>query len=912
MNEDPSVPSDFLSSGSLESAVRRLDVSLIGRAIGNYRITSLLGVGGMGEVYRAHDLKLGRDVAIKVLPPEFVTDSGRHARFDREARLLASLNHPNIGAIHGFEDADAIPALILELVEGETLADRIAREPIPVDEALQIARQIADALDAAHQKGIIHRDLKPANIKLTPSGTVKVLDFGLAKATVSNQDVPQTQGMSIGRTRDGVLLGTSAYMSPEQACGKPVDRSTDVWAFGCVLYEMLSQRQPFAADSITETLAHVLEREPDFDKLPDETPLKLRALIRGCLQKPVQLRVKDMGEVKRQIEDATRSEGLERRATRTYSRVVFLAAGAIALLAISGWALRSRNGVRDTQPPPPEFTQLTSAPGIENNPSLSPDGRDVVYSATPVGETSSDIFFQSVGGQIPVNLTKDSPANDTQPAFSPDGERIAFRSGRDKGGIFIMGRDGGSVRRLTTTGFNPAWTPDGKTIVYATSSATNPEERNLISEAWKVDVASERAERISTGDCMHPAVSPHGLRVACWGVQVTAGPTPRQASGARDISTVSLGSGELRRVTNDAATDWSPMWSPDGRHLYFASDRAGTMNLWRVAIDERSGETRGEPEPVTTPASSIGHLSRSADGRRWAYTAYHTTSNAYRAAFDPIRGAIRSAPVPITTGTLTWDRPEPSPDGASVVLWSNRRQDIFVVRPDGTGMRALTNDGLAFRDRVPRWAPDGTRIAFYSNRDGGWGVWAVSPDGSGLRQLIRPGGRTLIYPLWSPDGTRLLTTDNQARRSYVFAVGREPVSEPLETLPPHPDPTTRFSGRSWSSDGQKIAGTTTNGEAWVYSLRTKTYERITRADVGHSSVAWLNDDRRLLYTLNGRMMLVDTVTKHAQEILAFEGENIGGPTLSRDNREIYFTRGTSGADVWLITYPATPDAESSR
>ena len=189
-------------------------------------------------------------------------------------------------------------------------------------------------------------------------------------------------------------------------------------------------------------------------------------------------------------------------------------------------------------------------------------------------------------------------------------------------------------------------------------------------------------------------------------------------------------------------------------------------------------------------------------------------------------------------------------------------------------------------------------------------MWAITPDGSGLRQLVRPGGRALIYPLWSPDGTRLLVTDNQARRSYVFAVGTEPVSEPLETLPPHPDPTTRFSGRSWSSDGQKIAGTTTKGEAWVYSLRTKTYERITAADVGHSNVAWLNDDRRLLYLLNGRMMLVDTVTKHAQEILAFAGENIGGPTLSRDNREIYFTRGTIGADVWLLTYPTTPTSKN--
>ena len=275
---------------------------LIGREIGAYRILSLLGAGGMGEVYRARDTKLGRDVAIKTLPSTFTSDAERRARFEREARVLATLNHPHIGAIYGLEDADGVQALVLELVEGETLAERLASGPVSISESLAIGRQIAEALEAAHEKGIVHRDLKPANIKITPNGTVKVLDFGLAKAT--GPTLPDSATITVEATRDGTILGTAAYMSPEQARGLPVDKRTDIWAYGCVLYEMLTGRAAFDRATFSDTVAAIIEREPDWSALPPGLSPTLKIYLRRCLQKNPRDRVHDVADLRLALEGA--------------------------------------------------------------------------------------------------------------------------------------------------------------------------------------------------------------------------------------------------------------------------------------------------------------------------------------------------------------------------------------------------------------------------------------------------------------------------------------------------------------------------------------------------------------------------------------------------------------------------------
>ena len=300
---------------------------LTGQRIGVYEVRSLLGAGGMGDVYRAHDPKLGREVAIKVLPPIFTANPERLARFSREARLLAALNHPNIGAIYGLEESDGLHALVLELVDGPTLADRLEKGPIPIVEALGIARQIADALDAAHEKGIVHRDLKPANIKITSGGIVKILDFGLAKLDAHDAaaDLGQSPTVTVGGTRDGTLLGTAAYMSPEQVRGFVVDKRADFWAFGCVLYEMLAGRIAFAGATVPDTLAAVLEHEPNWNALPSALPRTIRHLLQHCLEKDPNSRPRDMSGVRKGLEDATVAR--ERRVRGWIAAALVVAAG---------------------------------------------------------------------------------------------------------------------------------------------------------------------------------------------------------------------------------------------------------------------------------------------------------------------------------------------------------------------------------------------------------------------------------------------------------------------------------------------------------------------------------------------------------------------------------------------------------
>ena len=318
-----------------------------GRRIGPYHVHEQIGAGGMGEVYRAHDTKLGRDVAVKILPRHFTSHPGRLARFEREARLLASLNHPHVGAIYGLEEADGLQALVLELVEGDTLADKIARGKIPIGEAVNIARQLADALDAAHAKGIVHRDLKPANIKITPQDRVKVLDFGLAKAAAAEGALETIASEATVGTEDGIILGTASYMSPEQARGKPVDKRTDIWAFGCVLYEMLTGRKTFPGDTMSDVIAAVLERTPDWSALPTSTPIEIRELLQRCLEKDCQVRLRDVGDAKAALDSvssgASRLPVMSSAARRltlgiAASAIVMIAAGVAAtrLLVPSG------------------------------------------------------------------------------------------------------------------------------------------------------------------------------------------------------------------------------------------------------------------------------------------------------------------------------------------------------------------------------------------------------------------------------------------------------------------------------------------------------------------------------------------------------------------------------------------------
>jgi eukaryotic-like serine/threonine-protein kinase len=358
---------------------------LIGRRIGAYQVQTLLGVGGMGEVYRARDTKLGRDVAIKILPRVFTSDPERLARFEREARVLASLNHTNIATIHGIEDLDGHRALVLELVEGETLAERIQRGALPIADALAVGRQIVDALDAAHERGIVHRDLKPANIKVTDEGVVKVLDFGLAKVASGDgagPDLSHSPTVTIGGTREGMILGTAAYMSPEQARGKPVDKRADIWAFGCVLYEMLTGRAVFPRETVSDTIAAILERDPDWTALPAATPANARRLLHRCLEREPKTRLRDIGNARVEPDDRASSPREDFPLTRRRIAIGSALATGILLGAMGVYAIvRSRpatpagGAIRFT------FTAPDEAPQMSGWPVPSPDGRQIAFVA---------------------------------------------------------------------------------------------------------------------------------------------------------------------------------------------------------------------------------------------------------------------------------------------------------------------------------------------------------------------------------------------------------------------------------------------------------------------------------------------------------------------------------------------------
>jgi len=541
------------------------------------------------------------------------------------------------------------------------------------------------------------------------------------------------------------------------------------------------------------------------------------------------------------------------------------------------------------------FVQLTDQPGQELYPSLAPDGKSVIYASRASGNW--DIYSQRVGGKNPVDLTKDSTADDTQPAFSPDGEQIAFRSDRDGGGIFVMGASGENVKRITDFGYDPAWSPDGSEILCATTIA-NPELRlSSQSQIFAVNVTTGEKHAITppTGNTVQPSWSPHGYRIAYWA----------QVQGRRDVWTIPAGGGEAVAVTNNAGVNWNPVWSPDGAYLYFASDRGGSMNLWRAPIDERSGKVLREMEPVTTPSPYAANISFSRTGRQMAYVQHTQISNIYRVKFDPAREIAVGQPIPVTQGSRIANQAQPSPDGEWIVFTDERsKDDIFVIRSDGSGLRQITDD--AYYHRWPGWSPDGKLIAFHSNRGGKFDIWAVRPDGGGLHQLTNTQGGSITHPVWSPDGKRLVYSLLNGT-PLVIDPGKPWASQSQQALPPLGEPGTWYEAASWSPDGRKLAGFQLRGDGKftginIYSFETHQYDRIT--DFGFEPT-WLKDGRRLLFTSRippgAEIYLVDSLSRKIHPVLSLAPNGVLVAEISADNRWIYFSLLVREADVWLVS-----------
>jgi eukaryotic-like serine/threonine-protein kinase len=720
-----------------------------GTKLGPYEIVAPLGAGGMGEVYRARDTKLGRDVALKLLPPLFTADADRVARFEREARLLASLNHPHIGAIYGFEDGGNVPALVLELVDGDTLDVRVRRGPLPVSEALAVAQQIADALDAAHRSGIIHRDLKPSNIKITPDGGVKVLDFGLAKALSaegSAPDLSKSPTITANATIAGVVLGTAAYMSPEQARGQPVDKRTDIWAFGCVLFEMLTGSSAFARETVTDTIVAVVGAEPQWKSLPPDTPGSIRRLLTRCLQKDARRRLHDIADARIEIEDAmaTPAEPAPVPAPRRWSPVTLSALSlGIATTLVLLWVVLDRFGRPAAKPSPPDtrITRLTDLTGLEESPAISPDGRSVAFTADVGGKRQ--IFVQLIAGGAPLQITRDAVDHEL-PRWSPDSSSILYFSpavsGAVQGSIWEIPTFGGVPRRVVdSVGGADVSSTDARLALFRLSK----EGIQLVTSPIDGSRFDMVAQFAPTTYYLYPRWSPDGRWIA-----FQRGDTIRF-----DIFVAPANGGEPHQLTQDNAMMSGFAWLPDSTGIIYSSSRGGTMpylptlGLWEVRL--RDGRVRqvisGETSYMNPDISKSGAI---------LVSRMKLQTDIWKFPVDgpPAENTRRAIRVTRQTGQVL--TPTASPDGKEVAFLSDSggHANLWVVNTETGGLRQITNE----RDPtvalgVPQWSPDGRTIVFVSSRGNPglkFGVWLVDSDGSNLRNVANPG----LGPAWSQDG----------------------------------------------------------------------------------------------------------------------------------------------------------------
>jgi len=752
-----------------------------GTHLGGYHITAQIGEGGMGQVFQATDTKLKRQVAIKILPQSLAADHDRLARFQREAEVLASFNHPNIAAIYGLEeDGGGVSALVMELVGGDDLSQRIARGAIPVDEALSIAKQIADALEAAHEHGIVHRDLKPANIKVREDGTVKVLDFGLAKA------IGPAAGLSPGAsqsptitmpavTEAGVILGTVAYMSPEQVRGKTIDKRTDIWAFGCVLFEMLIGRGIFTGDTASDTIAAILEREPPWSALPAQTPAGIRQLIRRCLDKDPRRRLRDIGDARIEIDDVQSGSPQDGRVApmpaASRRRLAWSVVAALALIAtaVNVWALRRTPGSPEVR------LDINTPPTANHSLAISPDGLKIIFSARLEGQ--SQLWLRDLDSPEARPLPGTERA--TSPFWSPDSRSIGFFSAETRQ-LKRMDLAEGSIRVLAST---PApsggdWGKDGA-IVFS----TNPGNPLFRLSAEGAPVAVTRFESPQQSEQSFPRFLPDARHFLFF---VTGSPE------ARGVYLGQLDGLTTRRLFD---ADGPAVYAATG-HLLFI--RGG--KLLAQGFDPDTLTLKGDPFPIAEHVVGETTLSASAAGPI-AYRMGSADSGQRQLVWIDRSGQTIEQVMYDDTAGLG---PSLSRDGHRVAVFRmmNGNMDVWSYEIGRRLWDRLTNDSAD--DIYPLWSPDATRIVFGSNRNGGrmglYGKLRGTPLGSD--ELLLSSSQPTFPMDWSRDGRFVLYDSLDPKRGFdIWALPLEGDRKPFAAVQ------TDFSERlaQFSPDGRWIA-----------------------------------------------------------------------------------------------------------
>jgi len=854
---------------------------LIGQTLSHYRITSAIGAGGMGEVYRATDTKLGREVALKRLPEAFASDPERLARFEREARLLASLNHAGIAHLYGFEtatlsDGAKLHLIAMELVEGEDLAERLKRGPIPIDEAIAIAKQVAEALEEAHDKGIVHRDLKPANVKLTPDGKVKVLDFGLAKAWegpgAASSDLSQSPTLAHTGTAAGLILGTAAYMSPEQARGRAVDRRADIWAFGVLLYEMLTGRRLFDGETVSDTLAAVLKTDPDWSALPAGTPETVRKLLRRCLERDAKQRLRDIGEARVALGDtsglSTAGATLAAPVVVTWRSPAVWAALALVAAASAIGSIWAWTRLRPSSPSPVTRLSIQLPAGQVlagvGGPALSLDGRLVAYVARgadgvsrlyvrPLDRFESNVIPGSEGAR--------------QPFFSPDGNRIGFFAGAR---LLTASLAGGTPVAISDAGFQTfgaTWGEDD-TIVFVPT---------LVSGLLSIPASGGKPQKLTEPDeaargyaHVWPRFLPGGrtLLYTIW-----AGQSGEVAGGAL----LSLDTGTpLTRLTREFG---SLTYASSGHLL--VSGRGGVT---AAAFDPDHPQATRARMPVlddvySTPVDDNSWFSVS-DSGTLAYVPGDPNLGVF--AWVDRAGVV----TPISEKPTSVADPTLSPDGTMAVV-EQGDDALWVVELRRGIRRRLTQDDER-NSAYPVWSRDGSRIVFASNRGGDWDLYAAPASGGPAKRLLARKGLQLPASE-APDGTLLFCERATGTGADLLTLSRDGKVAPFLVSP------TSTVGGQYAPDGRTIAyvsDETGRDEVYLRSVAKPAVAIAVSTDGGRAP-RWSPDGKELFY-------------RRGDSFLAVAVSAAGSLSVG-DARKLFDLRAGTGRSTNHAAYDVAPD-----
>jgi len=870
-----------------------------GTQLGPYEVLSPIAAGGMGEVYRARDSRLGREVAIKVLPEAFATSPDRLRRFELEVNVTGALNHPNIVAVHDVGAHEGVPYVVYELLEGQTLRELLEGAGRPAArKCAELALQMARGLAAAHEKGIVHRDLKPENLFVTTDGRLKILDFGLAKREDTSDaplepcaTVPRISMQSTvpGHTNPGTRLGTVAYMSPEQVRGVAVDHRSDIFSFGTVLYEMLSGRPAFRRATTSQTLAAILTEEPQDH--PELLPPPLQTLVWRCLEKSPPERFQSARDLAFALETmqsggdsgslSGRSGKTEHPKRRRRLQLAGAALVAVAALGVLRWPGRGGPGSLPNWTP----RQLTSDPGWETEPSLSPDGGLVAYSSSRSG--NADIWVVDARGGTSLRLTDDA-ASDRSPAWFPDGSALAFVSDRlGQDAIWKVSRLGGSAVLLVPDAEDPAVSPDGTRVAF---SRRGPSGQHRIAIAELADL-SHAATLTGDGDGLwehrSPAWSPDG-RTLCY-------------ADFRDLWLVPARSGRPKRLTTDHAKDDHPAWSADGRHIYFSSWRNGTLALWRVSAGG------GTPVRMTFGTGPEEEPSLSRNGARLAYSTHAVQT-------DIVLLDLRSRERNEIPGFLDASTPAIAPDGSGVVFTSDREGSIDLWHqplsgcwPRGDPIRLTDEPGS---EVVPVFSPDGRWIA-YGRVLGERRDIYIMPASGGRPTPFSDGTSFHMHPTWSPGGSRLAFASDRSGGEHIWVRGVRD-GAPVGEARPLTSGEGTDSLPAWSPEGSTIAFIRSQGTAadvWAVAADGRSVPRRLTQGADARFVRWDVAGGSLLVTgtWGSRTVSLKRLAPATAETAAFEprvdlgdAEALGDFDLSRNGFLLAFVRYEKRGDVWLL------------